>query len=101
MKTSYAVKWREPDGRTCLGRLELATAALVLEGRNGAAGVIRRTIPFTELHGCRVGRQPQERLDGRPTLVVEHPGGDFVIASAVTHAGVVQELAQRLAELRS
>ncbi|MEY2517304.1 MAG: hypothetical protein QOJ89_4662, partial [bacterium] len=33
MKTSYAVKWREPDGKTYLGRLEFGPKALVLEGR--------------------------------------------------------------------
>jgi hypothetical protein len=100
MKTSYAVKWREPDGRTFLGRLEFAPKALILEGRNGSAGSIRRTIDFDELRSFRIGRQEGDRLNGQLTVVVERPGGDFLIASTVIHAGVLQELVQRLAELR-
>ena len=33
VSTTYAVKWREPDGRTYLGRLSLGACALGLEGR--------------------------------------------------------------------
>lgn len=98
MKTSYAVKWREPDGHTFLGRLEFAPRALVLEGRNGGKAAIRRTIAFDGLRSFRIGRQAEDRLDGQPTLVVEQPGGDFLVTS-VMHAGVLQELAHRLSEL--
>ena len=40
MQTSYAVKWRESSGHTFLGRLEFGPAALVLEGRDGAADAV-------------------------------------------------------------
>jgi len=100
MKTSYAVKWREPSGHTYVGKLELAPKALILEGRNGGEDAIRRTIDFDELRSFRLGQKAEERLDGQPTLVVERPGGDFLIASTVMHAGVLQELVHRLSELR-
>jgi hypothetical protein len=100
MKTSYAVKWREPNGHMYLGKLELEPTSLVLQGRNGDERAVRRTIPFDELRGFRLGLTEAERLDGRPTLVVERPGGDVLITSAVIHAGVLQELVHRLAELR-
>jgi len=100
MKTSYAVKWREPSGHTYVGKLELAPKALILEGRNGSEGAIRRTIDFDELRSFRLGQKAEERLEGQPTLVVERPGGDFLVTSTVMHAGVLQELVHRLSELR-
>jgi hypothetical protein len=100
MEASYAVKWREPNGHTFLGRLELSANGLVLEGRNGGEAATRRTIAFAELRGFRIGRQPGERLDGQPTLVVDRPGGHFLIATSLIHAGVLPELVHRLSELR-
>jgi hypothetical protein len=100
MRTSYAVKWREPSGREYLGRLEFGPTALVLEGRNGGEEAVRRTIGFDELRRFRLGENVEERLGGQQTLVVERPGGDFVIASTVMQAGVLQELVHRLSELR-
>jgi hypothetical protein len=100
MKTSYAVKWREPGGRTFLGRLDFTPHALLLDGRNGDDYGVTRTIGFDEMRGFRVGRADDERLDGQPTLVIERPGGEWVITSKVVHAGVLQELVDRLAELR-
>ena len=100
METSYAVKWREPGGRTFLGRLVFTPQALVLEGRNGDERGVTRTIGFDEVRGFRVGRAGDERLDGQPTLVIERAGGDWVITSKVVHAGVLQELIDRLAQLR-
>ncbi|HEV2591599.1 MAG TPA: hypothetical protein VGU02_06870 [Gaiellaceae bacterium] len=99
MKTSYAVKWREPSGHTFLGRLEFSTDALVLEGRNGSEGAVVRTIGFDELCGFRLGRSAEERLDGQATLVVERPLGNFLVTSSIVHAGVLQELVHRLSEL--
>jgi hypothetical protein len=100
MQTSYAVKWREPDGSIYLGRLELGPKGLVLEGaENGHEGV-RRELGYDELTALRLGRLTHERLDGQPSLVVDRPGGAFVITSSVLHAGVVQEVVERLAALR-
>jgi hypothetical protein len=100
MKTSYAVKWREPSGHTFLGRLEFSAEAVVLEGRNGSEGAVVRTIDFHGLRGFRLAETADERLDGQTTLVVERPRGNFLVTSSVVHAGVVQELVHRLSELR-
>jgi hypothetical protein len=100
MKTSYAVKWREPSGETFLGRLEFGPKALLLEGRHGGEVAVVRTLDFGELRGFRLGRATDERLDEQPTLVVERSSGDFLITSTVVHAGVLQELVHRLSELR-
>jgi hypothetical protein len=100
MTPSYAVKWREPDGHVFLGKLQFEPTALVLEGRNGGEGTVRRTIDLGAVNGFRLGRDADERLDGRPTLVVEQPTGALFVTSTVVHAGVLQEVADRLSELR-
>src|SRR5215216_3806272 len=100
MTPSYAVKWREPDGHVFLGKLQFEPQALVLEGRDGGEGAVRRAIGFAELRSFRLGQNADERLDGQPTLVVERPAGNVFVTSTVVHAGVLQEVADRLSELR-
>jgi hypothetical protein len=100
-ETTYAVKWREPDGKTYLGRLELGAEALVLEGRTNGDGPVLRSIGYGELRGLHIGRGPDELLDGLPALVVERAAGDVVVGTAVVHLGVLQELADRLAAVRA
>jgi hypothetical protein len=100
MTTTYAVKWREPDGETYLGRLEFAPKALVLEGRGEGEDGVKRTIGYDELRGFHIGQRTAERFDGQPALVVERPGGDYLVTSTVMHAGVLRELVHRLSELR-
>jgi hypothetical protein len=97
---SYAVKWREPDGQTFLGRLAFGPRTLRLEGRDPAGPVVDRQIGYDELQELRVGSGGSERLDGRPTLVVERADGRYLVTSAGSGAGIVQELIDRLAELR-
>ncbi len=98
MKTSYAVKWREPDGQTYVGRLELGRRALHLVGDTGGAGVDRQ-IGYEELEGLHIGHDAGERLDGRRALVIERPHGAYHLTSTVFEAGILHELVDRLAEL--
>jgi hypothetical protein len=100
MTPSYAVKWREPDGHVYVGKLQFEPHALALEGRNSGEGTVRRTIDFAALRSFRLGQDADERLDGQPTLVVEHPAGSVFVTSTVVHAGVLQEVADRVSELR-
>ena len=101
MKGTYAVKWREPDGQTYVGNLALGPRALRLEGRGPGGPVVSRQIGYEELRGLRLGNRAPERLDDRPTLVVERSDGPYRIASAAMSVGIVQELVDRLADLRS
>ena len=100
MKT-YAVKWREPDGRTFIGRLALGPFTLRLDGRLRGAeeSPVNRRFDYEELYGLRSGSR--ERLDGRPTFVVERPDGAYLVAGAGMGAPIVQELVERLSELIS
>ncbi len=100
MMTTYAVKWREPDGQTFLGRLALGPRTLQLEGRGADGPVVERQIGYEELRGLRLGSRGAERLDGRPALVVERTDGPYLVTSAGMSAGIVQELVDRLAALR-
>lgn len=100
--TTYAVKWREPDGQTFIGRLALGPRALRLDGRRrGAEGpAVERQFGYDELQGLRIGSRGAERLDGRPALVVERRDGAYLVADAGMGAPIVQELVDRLADLR-
>ena len=99
--TTYAVRWREPNGQTFLGRLALGPSTLRLVGRTtGAEGqAVDRQIGYAELRGLRIGSSA-DRLDGRPAVVVEHANGPYLVADAGMGAPIVQELADRLADLR-
>jgi hypothetical protein len=100
---TYAVKWREPDGQTFIGRLALGPRTLRLVGRRpGAEGpTVDREIGYTELQGLRIGSRGADRLDGRPALVVERADGPYLVADAgMGGSPIVQELVDRLADLR-
>jgi hypothetical protein len=100
---TYAVKWREPDGQTFVGRLALGPRALCLDGRRRATAEppVSREFRYEELPPLRVGNRGVERLDGRPALVVERPDGDYLVADAGMGAPIVRELGDRLVELRA
>jgi len=100
VKRTYAVKWREPDGQTYLGRLTLGPRTLRLEGREPDGPAVDRQIGYEEVRNLRVGSSGPGRLDGRPTLVVERADGQYLVASAGMGAGIVQELVERIAGLR-
>ncbi len=98
--TTYAVKWREPDGETYLGRLALGSEGLDLAGRAPHGPAIERRIAYDELDGLRVGQLDADRLDGEPALVLERGASTYRVASTVVRAGILQELVHRLSELR-
>jgi len=94
------VKWREPDGQTYLGRLALGLRTLDLSGRQRDGPAVHRQIAYEELLSLRVGSRGADRLDGQPALVVECVDGSYSVSSAGMGAGIVQEVAERLAGFR-
>ncbi len=98
MKT-YAVKWREPDGRTFIGRLVLGPLSLRLDGRLRGAEEppVRRQFDYGDIFDVPIGSRG--RLDGRPALVVQGTAGTYLVADAGMGAPIVQELVDRLSEL--
>ena len=99
MRVTYAVSWEEPDGSPGSGRLELGTDALLLEGRNGGVDVTR-AFPYRNMSSLRVARAAHERLQDRPTLIVDLVGGRSLRIAGVAQPGIVWELASRLSTLR-
>ena len=97
MGTSYAVTWQEADSSTRSGRLDFGPSGFVLDGANGC-GPVRLHVPYDEIGNVRLVRTASERLNGRPTLVVDRRGdGELRIAGAVILGGIAAELAERLA----
>lgn len=97
METSYAVKWREPDGSTYVGRLALGPKAMHLEAPT--AGGTTREIGYEEIEGFRIGRSQVDRLDDHPTLVFDRSDGSYAFTSTAMEAGILQEIIGRLASL--
>jgi hypothetical protein len=99
MQLTYAVSWQQPDRSPGSGRLELGADALLLEGRNGGSAV-SHAFPYAEISGFRVARSSRERLQDRPTLIVDLGGEGPLRIAGVAQPGIVSELASRLATVR-
>jgi hypothetical protein len=95
MQTSYGVVWREGDRPIVAGKLELLPRGLRLEGRERS-----QDIPYERLAGVHVGRSAAERLDGRPSVVLERRGAELVTIATVAQSSLIGEIAERLAELQ-
>jgi hypothetical protein len=100
MKTTYAVKWCEPDGRIYVGSLALEPRKIRLEGRGFGGPLVDRQIGYEEVTGLRLGSHGSDRLAGRPALVVERADGPYLVTSVGAGAGILQELVEQVAELR-
>lgn len=98
MRITYAVTWEEPEGTRRSGRLELGADALHLEGSNGE-GPASKELPYTDVRQCRLARSGGERLQGRPTLLLELRGGQVLKIAGVSQPGIVAELSDRLGVL--
>lgn len=95
---TYAIKWREPDGQTFIGRLSFGSRMLVLDGRRRGADepAVKRRFLYGEVGRLRIGSRGVDRLDGRPALVLERPDGPYFVADAGMGAPILQELVERL-----
>ena len=97
--TRYAVVFRATGEAPTAGALVVDDDRVVLEGR-GREGPIEILIRYSELTGVRVGRSPEERLNGRPALLLERREGSAVQVGPFG-PGLLQELAHLLATLAS
>lgn len=95
MRTSYGVVWRDGASPLATGKLELLPRGIRLDGLEGA-----QEIPYEFLAGVRVGRLAGERIDGRPSVVLERRTGAPVTISTVAKPSLVGEIVERLAALQ-
>lgn len=98
MLITYAVTWQEADGLRRSGRLELGSDAARFEGRSNGAGATR-IVRYQDIERFRLARSSGDRLQGRPTLVLELAGGNLVKIASVAQPGIVGELLERLVGL--
>lgn len=98
MRITYAVTWQEADGLRRSGRLELGSDAARFEGRSNGASATRM-IRYADIEDFRLGRSSGDRLQGRPTLVLELVDGNLVKIASVAQPGIVGELLERLVGL--
>jgi hypothetical protein len=99
MHTTYGVVWKEGAKPLARGRLELLPRFVRLDGMAGSEPASRE-IAYDNLSEIRIGRSPEDRIDGHPTLVLAPRVGDTFSIASVAQAGVIAEIAERLAALQ-
>jgi hypothetical protein len=97
---TYAVSWEQEKAFAGTGRLELGPDGVSLEGRNEGLPVHFR-VPYAQVESFRLARVNGERLRSRPTLVLDLVGGETLRIASLAQPGIVAEVADRLAALRS
>jgi len=100
MRSTYGVVWREGEGPLSRGKLELLPESLRLDGV-AASAPLSREVSYDQLAEVRVGRAAGERIGGRPSLVLEPRAGGTISIASIAEAGVIGELAERIAVLRA
>jgi hypothetical protein len=96
---SYAVLWADPVEEVEPGKLELESAGLRFEGAHGAsAGRVHR-VYYEDIEAVHVGRDPAERVAGKPALVLDLAVGGPLRIASIDGAGTVNELVEELARL--
>jgi hypothetical protein len=98
MRTSYGVIWQN-GGTLNAGKLELAPGAVRLEGTS-PDGTVAYELPYADLAGVHIARGGAERLENRPTLVLEQVGGAELKVASVAQSGIVAELAERIGSIK-
>jgi hypothetical protein len=93
MGTTYAVSWRDSDGTSDSGRLELGPRAMRLEG----AG--RLELAYTEVIDIAIGRDNGDRIGGCMTVLVTRASGRPLWVAPVAERAALLELHDRLVEL--
>jgi hypothetical protein len=96
MRVRYAVVWQQDDGPRAAGRLELAGDALHFEGAAAAQDVVA-DVPYADLRSANIGRGADERLDGRPALVLDRRSGGRIRVACVAQTMLLAELADHVA----
>jgi hypothetical protein len=91
---TYAVVWRENEGETFAGLLELTPGYLVLSGTAAGVRESERKLRYTELSDAHL-----ERRRG-PLLVLVGPHGTRVEVASLEGTGALHELVEELELVR-
>jgi hypothetical protein len=99
MRQTYGIVWRRNGNSVARGRLELEGSVLRLIGTDDR-DVVTEEIRYEDLEGVHVGRGAEERIHGRPSLVLECPGRAPIAFTSITEPGVIGELTDRISALQ-
>ena len=95
IRGSYPIVWRELHGPTYAGWLSVGPGSLTLDGFGDGAHEVAQ-VTFDDLLSVRMAAASDERLGGRPTLIIEvKPHRRFQIV-AVGGLGALREVADAL-----
>ena len=97
--SSYAVVWSEPFCAFETGKLDLGPESIRFEGSHGGRHGCVHRVYYDDIEGVRIGHQAEERLCGRPAVVVELARGGPLRIGSVDGVGTVAELADELTRL--
>lgn len=91
----YPVVWCLESGRTYAGSLVFGPSAFILDGvAGGDRSVVE--LSYGDVARVRMAGTREERVRGRPTLLVDTTTGPCIRIAAVAQAGVMGEVADAL-----
>ncbi len=93
----YPAVWRLGEGAIVAGEVELGEAGLRLDGR-AQTGRSERSASYRAIRRVSVARSAEERLNGRPTLLLDLEEGQ-ALAIMPVGMGLMAEMAELLADL--
>jgi hypothetical protein len=99
MQKTYGVVWRDGSLPLATGMLELRPRDLRFEGVADSRPAAQ-TIAYEELAAVRVGRTSAERIEGRPTVIIERRAGPPVTLTTVAQTTLLGEIVERLTALQ-
>jgi hypothetical protein len=94
---NYAVLWRQGRGPVRTGRLEFGPHSLRLEDGTARKRHSVSTVLYRDLVRVRTTSDPRERIQRRPTFILERRRGTTVAVAAIDPLVSVHELAEMLA----
>ena len=97
--SSYAVLWSQPRREVEAGKLELEPGGIRFEGSRARRRAHVHRLRYREIEGVRIGRGAQERLCGRPSVVLDLAAGGALRIGLVDGPGKRGELADELTRL--
>jgi hypothetical protein len=97
-EASYAVIWREAAGPLWAGKLVLGPTELRLESGAPRGRLATRTLRYADLSAVETTRLPEERIHGRPTVLVKRTGKAPLAIATVESPGSLHEVAERLVD---
>jgi hypothetical protein len=98
---AYAVAWRTPEGAQASGSLSLDGAELVLQGAAPDGELAVERLPLDDIVAVRIGRKQEDRVNGLRGVVFELEHGRTLAVAPVGATGLVFELAELVAGLKS